>query len=66
MNFYEKSGLIQAQIGELERRLGEYIWVSCCEKTDKYASSLIDAINEYRADLVALINQPLEKGGPDA
>ena len=54
MNQYEKFSLIQELIQDLERRLGQYIWLDGCEKTDEYAKGLILAIQDYRLSLAKL------------
>ena len=54
MNQYEKFSLIQELIQDLEKRLGQYLWLDGCEKTDKYAEGLILSIKSYRLDLAKL------------
>ena len=54
MNQYEKFSLIQDLIQDLERRLGQYLWLDSCEKTDTYAEGLILSIQRYHLDLAKL------------
>ena len=47
-NHYEQYTLISEEIENLSRRLGEYLSVDGCEKTDEYAISIISAIQRCR------------------
>jgi len=63
MNCYEKQGLLNEHIQDMEKRLGAYLWVDGCEKTDKYARSLIAEIQAGRNELAGLYNKPTDNGG---
>jgi hypothetical protein len=60
MNVYEKHDLLQEHIEDMKRRLGRYLWVEGCEKTDAYARTLISAIQDARADIIKLIDMPIK------
>ena len=55
MNYYEKSGLIRDHIKDLHQLLGAYLSMDGCEKNDKYAEVLIEAIIRCEEELVSLI-----------
>ena len=63
MNQYEKFSLIQELIQDLERRLGQYLWLDGCEKTDAYAKGLILSIQRYRLDLAKLCETEVTADG---
>ena len=54
MNQYEKFSLMQELIQDLEKRLGQYLCMDGCEKTDEYAKGLISSIQRCRLDLAKL------------
>ena len=58
MNIYEKHNLLVEQVHELEARLGGYLCLDGCEKTDAYAQTLIQAIKAIRRDIAALCDTP--------
>ena len=59
MNPYEKHSLLVEHIQDMEKRLGAYLWMPGCEKTDRYAKDLIDAIQASRAEISEMLNRPV-------
>jgi hypothetical protein len=63
MNCYEKHSLMMDNIEYLEKRLGAYLSIDGCEKTDSYAKALIEGIAESRANIIELLNRPVSEVG---
>ena len=63
VNTYEKQSLLMEHIQDMEKRLGAYLWLDGCEKTDLYAQNLISAIKASWADITELFNHPVSGDG---
>lgn len=50
-NIYEKQGILQEAIKDAEWRLGSYLAMDGCEKTDKYAQDQISRIRQWATEL---------------
>ena len=68
MNWCEKASLVRVHIEDMEQRLGAYLVLDGCEKSDVYAQTLIRAITMWHNELAAIMNQQpvvLGDGGDD-
>ena len=59
MNAYEKHSLLADHIQDMEKRLGAYLWMPGCEKTDRHARCLIYSIKASRDAIAEMLNRPV-------
>lgn len=57
MNPYEKQGTLHEAIQDAERRLGSYLAMDGCEKTDAYAQQQITRIRDWSEQLDRMYNK---------
>jgi hypothetical protein len=65
MNPYEKQGLLLESVKDAEWRLGSYLCMDGCEKTDRYAQTQISLIKKWTNELEALLKEEITVGSPE-
>lgn len=60
MNVFERQAVLQDAIRDAEWRLGSYLAIETCEKTDAYAKHQIRLINAWEKELNELCSVQLK------